>query len=1300
MRLTLIGHKSREILRALSYKMRSALWVPVDRQSQPRETESERELTCVISDEWVAGSFLLFLGRKVAPETIASRVHLSKKHQIKRLLKSREFTERIIPEILSGATKKRLETSLPIDFLVDVFAELDCSEYLPKADDARHSEIARDRALELLLLGLSDKQHTLKSWLDASSTEAEANLVALTDQLQKLRRVDALVAGGEIAEAFIMIGDSILVAPALFLKRYLALHYHLCWDLLSFQEILRREGNLLSADTLSAFRKYAQNASLRDRDDEVDIQIDPAINRAYSRDYVALFRRPSSVDDLKRRFTLWSVLKRFEYGRCQSSPKKLPVYWLMEDSEESREFVKSAMAADEDNDLTILMFANGQARPNQTTPAKVFAKFEDAVGFIRSQPGDVRVIATDRPVPLRIDALSYSTDEEPEVAISIETLEIHPRVDGLNDMAGKSSDPIGFVAKANSLALDKYDAREGFTTHANNLAGDRIVYLKGVVVRESEAESDALIVQIGGSERKAKQRFAANYTAQISISGRESASGLSAEIRKLLSEGSISERTPILILREDIEYHPSYESMLLQSFSAHNETPISAVDLFEFNGRIKLRQRHPSGPPAVTQVGLIFFVCASVEDTIGFLSQRPSIPLTSYFFTFDDPAIVPDLSPACAMDAERIVGTANQAYFKLETGPSEILRAAQNSIYETLTSSTLANSNPYYRFYISYKERAESTILEFTAGDIRRLEQIDMLLQADFLAFLDRDFELSDIQAFLKRMFSRTYALQQLSARGFKRLAFYAQKYGVQQECCRLGLTDVEAVILDDLSKARDYFQLLNGAVSSGELQAELMRIARAVAGARRFRSRSARIFADTVRAYAIRHTAVTFMQQVRSKYDAIDSSFLTILEKVTPLLDEEALKKIGFPFDPNSEDIIQRILPSEEKLGEALRQRDRLKTKSALDELGRGDHSITVIIQTMRSFSAEVSDMKLTSEDWPYLKLFGSSEALKIAIALGDKSAIAELTKHTSNKETLAIAEASTGSFSRLNSLYADWAKIDDVAPISFQGNSVQEVFKSVAEASRARRSSKAASVVSVVVSIFDGAIDLLDMSLSSILEQTHQDLEILLIDDFSEPHLSDAYRELVRDLAQVAYYRLPKNLGPYMGRNFALSKARGEFIAIQDADDFAHPQRLAKQLDILHSNPYLRAVTSPNLRFDRKGNVQFEHGLELRGDGTMATMFRSSVFKELGPFANVRSRGDVEFRERIVKAFGQNAFLKTECPLQFCYAAPTTLSQNVARERAQHLADFRTAIEAQSWPLFSNTPIGDLPIPTVLRP
>jgi glycosyltransferase involved in cell wall biosynthesis len=111
----------------------------------------------------------------------------------------------------------------------------------------------------------------------------------------------------------------------------------------------------------------------------------------------------------------------------------------------------------------------------------------------------------------------------------------------------------------------------------------------------------------------------------------------------------------------------------------------------------------------------------------------------------------------------------------------------------------------------------------------------------------------------------------------------------------------------------------------------------------------------------------------------------------------------------------------------------------------------------------------------------------------------------------------------------------------------------------------------VTVLLPVYDGEAYLRE-AIDSILGQTWRDLELLVIDDGSR----DASRDVVASYRdpRVRLHAHERNMGLVPTLNEGLELARGEYVARMDADDVAHPGRLARQVRYLDAQPEVAAL------------------------------------------------------------------------------------------------------------------------------
>lgn len=104
----------------------------------------------------------------------------------------------------------------------------------------------------------------------------------------------------------------------------------------------------------------------------------------------------------------------------------------------------------------------------------------------------------------------------------------------------------------------------------------------------------------------------------------------------------------------------------------------------------------------------------------------------------------------------------------------------------------------------------------------------------------------------------------------------------------------------------------------------------------------------------------------------------------------------------------------------------------------------------------------------------------------------------------------------------------------------------------------------VSVVIPTFNRSSTVLE-SVNSVLRQSFQDFEIIIVDDCSSDNTLDMLSDI--DDGRIRIIKHERNQGAGAARNTGIRTAQGEFVAFQDSDDEWLPTKLAKQLAVLKS-------------------------------------------------------------------------------------------------------------------------------------
>ena len=171
----------------------------------------------------------------------------------------------------------------------------------------------------------------------------------------------------------------------------------------------------------------------------------------------------------------------------------------------------------------------------------------------------------------------------------------------------------------------------------------------------------------------------------------------------------------------------------------------------------------------------------------------------------------------------------------------------------------------------------------------------------------------------------------------------------------------------------------------------------------------------------------------------------------------------------------------------------------------------------------------------------------------------------------------------------------------------------------------------VSVLIPTYNCARFLPD-AIESVLAQTFQDFEIIVVDDGS----TDDTAQVVSRYPQVRYI-LKEHSGISASRNAAVSAATGEIVAFLDADDMFTPEKLQKQVDYLDENPdcHLIFTKAENFYEDEqaeqgeKQQALYNASLERC---IITCAIRRSVFEKYGNFRTDYPHGeDTQFMYRL---------------------------------------------------------------------
>lgn len=114
---------------------------------------------------------------------------------------------------------------------------------------------------------------------------------------------------------------------------------------------------------------------------------------------------------------------------------------------------------------------------------------------------------------------------------------------------------------------------------------------------------------------------------------------------------------------------------------------------------------------------------------------------------------------------------------------------------------------------------------------------------------------------------------------------------------------------------------------------------------------------------------------------------------------------------------------------------------------------------------------------------------------------------------------------------------------------------------------------------------------AMKSVLTQSHEDLELIVVDDASTEDIESVVHSV--DDHRIRYVRRPRNGGAAAARNTGLGHAKGDYIAFQDSDDLWLPGKLQKQFALFSSLPsHVGVVTGAKIIYGRDDQLNYGPG------------------------------------------------------------------------------------------------------------
>ena len=197
----------------------------------------------------------------------------------------------------------------------------------------------------------------------------------------------------------------------------------------------------------------------------------------------------------------------------------------------------------------------------------------------------------------------------------------------------------------------------------------------------------------------------------------------------------------------------------------------------------------------------------------------------------------------------------------------------------------------------------------------------------------------------------------------------------------------------------------------------------------------------------------------------------------------------------------------------------------------------------------------------------------------------------------------------------------------------------------------------VTVIVTTYN-ASDTIESCIYSLLQQTWRNLEIIVVDDASTDDTLVCLQNLSYRYKKITVVALPQNVGTFAAKSIGAKYATGEYLTCQDSDDWAHPQKIAEQVQPLIEDASIIATTSQWLRLDFDGKYYVRQIYPFMRQNPASPMFRlQTVKRNIGLWHIVRTGADSEFFERLKLTYGRQSIVVIRKPLTIASHRPNSL-------------------------------------------
>ena len=188
---------------------------------------------------------------------------------------------------------------------------------------------------------------------------------------------------------------------------------------------------------------------------------------------------------------------------------------------------------------------------------------------------------------------------------------------------------------------------------------------------------------------------------------------------------------------------------------------------------------------------------------------------------------------------------------------------------------------------------------------------------------------------------------------------------------------------------------------------------------------------------------------------------------------------------------------------------------------------------------------------------------------------------------------------------------------------------------------------LVSVVMAVYNNMEEqVLRQAIESIMKQDYENIELLICDDGSTNNTLQQINEIASLYDNIQVFHYEQNRGAAYARNLCIKHAKGQYIAVMDADDISEKSRIMKQVIYLQQHTEIGMVGCKAQFFKEKigdDDEVYRYCQNPKGEDFLmnlpfvhaSCMFRRGVLEKVSGYSTQKNRIRVEDYDMLLRIY-----------------------------------------------------------------